>query len=951
MTSFDITLKSTPLPPRLFLEASAGTGKTFTIEHLVIRLLLETDFLLEQIVVVTFTRAATRELRDRIKSNLERVLAGETTFEYIRDISPAQKEKLKTSLALFDQAQIFTIHGFCFRLLQEFAFEADVGFELQDWDNPEERWALLQFLRKTEAVTPHQLKRLMGFCRNDLELLIEKLLSADGNVSIPTMPKLSFFPVSSVFEEIRIHYKGMTSPSFSKQANIVEKALKRGEYLPEEWDYLIGEKELFLEGLEPTNLKAKSKFPGHPAMEQLRELFQEARSPRKILKILAKHWTETKKELSLDGEQISPDDLLKKVSERLSDTTFVEKIRKKYRAVIVDEFQDTDPIQWKIFETLFFNEPEKSIYLVGDPKQSIYAFRKADIYTFLQAQNLFVQKGELRTNFRSSPHLLESLNRLFCNQPWMDLPRLNLHLQIPPLKSAKEGEGDVCFMVVEESLKSGKKWPTLSIETDYFFPFIVHEICRLNLDPSHVAILVKDRYQAARLKNYLDRWNFPSCLMRSGSLGDSLILELLEELIEACFGIGSIKKVLLGPLVGLPLENLMDHFGSFSECAEIWEKSGFSAFMAHFLQIYPGLDPILYRDLLEVIEKIGFIRDPHQMLKSLSLLKIHEQDDRISAHPQGIQIMTTHASKGLEFETVFALGMMVRTPSDDENVREQDAEKMRQLYVALTRAKTRLYIPYLKEMSGKSFDPGEGSPMELFFSRVSPDINSFNRVFLNEMEFQLKSYEKAPITPTPLPANLKFFKPLFLHSFSSLSDAMPEKKVMMSPLVPAGSETGLIVHRIFEQFFNRTSTLSEIIKNEIRGTHLENLEAALHDMIEKTLDLPLHDFSLRAIDPSLVLPEVEFLYPTNDGVMKGFIDLCFQHKGIYYIVDWKTNILENYEKKDLEKEMEGHDYFLQAKIYRTALERYLKLFGTYTFGGVFFLFVRGPSAYHISGSL
>ena len=104
----------------------------------------------------------------------------------------------------------------------------------------------------------------------------------------------------------------------------------------------------------------------------------------------------------------------------------------------------------------------------------------------------------------------------------------------------------------------------------------------------------------------------------------------------------------------------------------------------------------LYDDLMQIVEKIVYIRDPHQMIKSLQLLKIEEVDERISAHPHGVQIMTIHASKGLEFETVFAIGLASRTPAEDkpeEELKELDAEKMRQFYVALTRAKRRLYIP------------------------------------------------------------------------------------------------------------------------------------------------------------------------------------------------------------------------------------------------------------------
>jgi len=181
VSSFDILSRQTPLQNRLFLEASAGTGKTFTIEHLVVRLLLETDFTLDQILVVTFTRAATRELKVRIRANLEKTLSGDQPFDYLSELTDVQKEKIKTALLTFEKSQIFTIHGFCHRLLQEFAFEAFVGLELQEWEDKEEKWAVLEFLRNVDQLSPAQLKRLLGSVRNEIEKLVDKLLSSSEN--------------------------------------------------------------------------------------------------------------------------------------------------------------------------------------------------------------------------------------------------------------------------------------------------------------------------------------------------------------------------------------------------------------------------------------------------------------------------------------------------------------------------------------------------------------------------------------------------------------------------------------------------------------------------------------------------------------------------------------------------------------------------------------------------
>lgn len=974
MSSFDILSRTAPLQRRLFLEASAGTGKTFTIEHLVIRLLLETDCTLDQILVVTFTRAATRELKVRIRANVEKALS--------QDFSLEQKEKLKTALLTFDQSQIFTIHGFCHRILAEFAFEASTSLDLQEWEDKEEKWAALEFLRSTTALSPAQLQRLLGSVRSDIDTLIHKLLKSSENQikgfssfellkqANSLLSCMTPFSVTEAFDLARPHYKGMTSSDFDKQALLLDLALQRGEILPEEWDRLIAEEEIFLEGIEPGNLKARTTFTGHAPLEHLRSALlpalESARNSRHIFRYLSQAWHEERKKLSRLYEKVSPDDLLKMVQERLTEKSFVSQIRKKYQAVIVDEFQDTDPIQWKIFETLFLADPTKAVYLVGDPKQSIYAFRSADIYTFLEAAKGFEieEKAALTTNYRSTQRLLDGLNRLFCAKPWMDLPKLKQQLSVPFSNAAKQGEGTLCFMIAEGELGMGKRWPSEAVEHQ-FFSYIIHEIQQHQLRPQEIAILVKDRYQALRVKIVLEKYQVPCVISRGAGLGDSIMIDLLLELIDACYStnpLSSVKKVLLGPFVRLPMEELTDEAvfqakAVFSELSRVWLERGFSVFLAQFLQTKFWKSTVfqtvcstdgLYDDLMQIVEKTLYIRDPHQKYKSLELLKIEEVDERVSAHPHGVQIMTIHASKGLEFETVFAIGLASRTPAEDkpeEELKELDAEKMRQFYVALTRAKSRLYIPVAQ--AGKTPKLGEASPIELFLERTSPDLETFTHVYLNQIKFDLLPYEAAaPVTLVPPLSIHQFFKPFFLQSFTSLAKTSGERKSVSDLVLPSSAETGIIIHRILERFFDQKLDLKKLIDQEIKGSHLEAYGAVIQTMIDKVLDLQLDGFSLRDLDLSCVMPEMEFLFPSEGTALKGFIDLSFEHNGKFYLIDWKTNALEDYTPESLHKAMIEHDYLLQGRIYATAFTRYLKLYGSHSFGGAFFLFVRGPAAYH-----
>ena len=242
MNSFDILSRSTPLHHRLFLEASAGTGKTFTIEHLVIRLLLESDFQLEQILLVTFTRAATRELKVRIRSSLEKIRAGELNFDYLKNLTPLQRAKIDETLAAFDQAQIFTIHGFCHWLLQKFAFEAAVGLELKPWEEKDMTWEVLEFLRSCRCLTVQQQNRLLSAFRQDPARL-KTLITSSDEPSPPTaeqllqalndrLAHLPSFSVQEAFLELRPHYKGMTPPEFDSQVGLFNEAVHRKSFSP-----------------------------------------------------------------------------------------------------------------------------------------------------------------------------------------------------------------------------------------------------------------------------------------------------------------------------------------------------------------------------------------------------------------------------------------------------------------------------------------------------------------------------------------------------------------------------------------------------------------------------------------------------------------------------------------------------------------------------------------------
>ncbi len=1083
------------LGPHL-IEASAGTGKTFAIEHLFTRLLIESSLNIEQILVVTFTKAATKELKQRIRANLERGLEALRkqgpfgTLPYLEKAmsSPSAIRRLEDALIDFDKAKIFTIHGFCFRMLKSFAFEAHADMDLKD---PEEenyqenaREIVLDFLRTKltpVSYSPRQIHNVLKNHRNDPHFLSDRIIQL-----IQKKKAIEAFPTyqetyalflkalnaassavkdfTPAFEKFSMHFKGLTSEKMQAQIRMFNALFEKAHCTEEEFEALLKEEEICLEKLEPTNLKAKAVMPHCALLETLQTTLL---PPLLLARDSQKHFLRMAKDCALLFEKetqkkslFSPDDLLVKMQACLSNSYFLAAVRKAFRAVIVDEFQDTDPIQWEIFEKLFLEKKSllEAFYVVGDPKQSIYRFRGADVYTYLKAAEHLGKEGTfcLDTNYRSDPAFIQTLNAFFSkyvHSQWLLLPSLTRALEYREVKHKPEaenhpfqdGKGAFHFFMTElSSNKREKNWPPLYAEEESLFPFIANEVALLHekegLSLCKIAVLVKDRYQAERLATFLKKYNIASQVKKGENLLESCAFSSLKNLIDALLDIHSLSKlkiVLAGPFFGLDHQALKEGLENphvqkakilFCKLSDLFRKKGFSHFIQEFLQtlfagktIYEKITSFdrgsFYQDLRQLIELILEKEGKSQSaLEDLSLyfeeLKKRHFEDKtlLSKTPfseEQIQIMTIHMSKGLEFDVVFALGLANRHTKLEDFIdigdkiveldpahppchlylQEQEAEKLRQLYVALTRAKKRVYIPLIFDAENKEIPIGSSSPIELFCKHLTAEysLKGF-KVFLTELKASLSigyteiregmfsltalrdPVEEVLLTPTPSSlANT----PCFVHSFTSLSqkdfvgasfggqESVLTNKTLFN--LPTGKETGIILHAIFEKvFFYKLhypydrENVSSLIQKLVAKTHLEGWEDLLLTMVEQALHLPLNNaFSLVTIPPSQILQEMEFVYPYGKDLLKGAADLIFQKDGLYYLLDWKSNFLgsreADYGEDNLVKEMKEKEYFLQAEIYTAALKRYVKLFDNRPFkecfGGTFYLFLRGLKVY------
>lgn len=1021
MRGFDVLAKDLDLFKSHFLEASAGTGKTFAIEHIVLRLLIE-EFTIDQILVVTFTKAAVFDLKKRIRKTLEKALrhvsdAQIEAYPFLENCDDTAlfliKKKLKRALALFDEAKIMTIHSFCNHcLLPEM-------LEIAEEKMGEDFLAKIMkdYLRThVHLLPPFQIDKLLRKYHYDLDLLA-KDLSSIAIKRAPIECGKSYEDLQSLFssqysqlkekfslesdkllEDLLLHaacFRDMCNRKKEVKKEVVEELKRLSQF-----DSNLSNYSLLQEMQERNRLPKKTPpqkenlhYP-HLFEEMQKTLFPILEDVQDTLHIFAYLAEEARKYLKKEKDLFFHDDLLHLMEERVKDAHFAEKIRDVYKAVLIDEFQDTDLIQWKIFSTLFLHEDFKGpLYLIGDPKQSIYRFRGADIYTYFQAKKRFPQECQytLTRNFRSDPKLVFALNHLLGSlTPFITLPKTQEILDCPQMDYDtkktpylwNDGKGSIHFLMGNN-------------ESD-FFPIIVDEIRRLtnekNIPLKECAILVKDRFQAERFQKYARKRGLHTTTKKAKTLIESHALQAFQELLEGLFQIkamGAIEKILGGAIFGfsyleisLQKEKWLLPLCALKTCLE---KEGVLPFF-HKLMFEMGL----YTDILSREEGIEFYAD---FLKLVEILAEHVSDtdgyltylqnlsslspdcELIQSYPLGLEdgvpIMTIHGSKGLEFDIVFALGLSLSAKEKrellfdaerhrftfseemfEQEKKESYSEKIRLLYVASTRAKKRLYLPYLQRE--------DDSPLSLFLKEKKMESELITNSFCVEKsdDGNEKILIKKPNLYTPKRYQFSF-SPIHISSFSQLVQTHQiHDEVLERPEkgLPSNKVVGNLLHKLLQylplhQRYQSASDLHHFIKPFLENTPFKDFRDEIADILFKALHAPLPvkpSFTLSEVDDKKVLREMEFLYfiEEKNCFLKGFIDCIFEHDHYFYFLDWKTNYLgsspQDYDKKNIENVMRKQNYFLQEQIYRTALKKYLSIISSQsTLNSSLYIFLRG----------
>ena len=537
----DFDANQFPLDPGLqLLEASAGTGKTFALAHLVLRLVAERQQRLQELLVVTFTEAAAAELRDRIARRLQQGLEAleapgdslaypdDTLAQWHQGQNPdpqaqwALRARLLEALEDLDRADITTIHGFCRRSLQRQALEAGLGpaVELESDDSQlrleivHDYWQgqllplppeLLGGLQERGLRFEH-LTSVLNRLDSDPALELDPL-PPEIHAEHPLAPQLvTLWPqrwqrfvslwhqnagaleqaFCSTAADLRARFGAKAIPSACKysakprtnrvgalngwiaeqkrpggQPGVAEGAPGCGAGSPSAppgYRALVQEK-LLREYFHPgpfTRMVAPYEddpisLPQRPLLEAIADLVD---GPLELTLLHFGHWArqELVRRRQRSG-RMGFAQLLEGLDPGPSGQdhgALIAALGQRYRVALVDEFQDTDPIQWRILERAFLAEPgaraSHLVVLVGDPKQAIYRFRGGDLATYQRARARADGLHGLRQNRRSSRPLVQALNALMA--PGLPLSKL----EVPEVESCAE-KGELLLEAGEQPLQ------------------------------------------------------------------------------------------------------------------------------------------------------------------------------------------------------------------------------------------------------------------------------------------------------------------------------------------------------------------------------------------------------------------------------------------------------------------------------------------------------------------
>ena len=1106
-----------PLSGIRLLEASAGTGKTYTLTLLYLRLIVEQGLSVDEILVVTFTRAATDELRTRIRSRLREALdyftfgnqEDQQLADFLENIQRATaSQRLRDALVRMDEAAIFTIHSFCQRILLDNAFETGAPFtpEFLETEQPVQLQIVEDFWRNHFYSATREMAGWVNQNWSSPEQLLAELknsLSLPQAVVVPQVTETELAGLAadshSLWDDIcRLWVVSQEEVSLILQN---DPCLKRSEktYRHDKVVEIMATMEKLVQNLVlpyhlpkylallqqasiAQHIKKKCESPpAHLFFSTFEEFYIIHQKYIHYLRITIIQKARTYLFTELESRKAEQswfffDDLLTYLARALdkpvSGPQLAKRIAQSFPVALVDEFQDTDPLQYSIFSHIYQGDSAGSLFMIGDPKQAIYSFRGADIFTYIHARRQTPPhcRYTMGVNYRSSASMIRAVNTLF-HQPdsFLFEPDISFYPVNPAPDAAEQSlqlNGNralplTALMLSGEDLITSSRSKSINKETaaQASATYCADEILQLleasgkgqafidntPITAGDIAVLVRTHNEAKLVQLALNRRGITSVYYSRESVFSTAEASQLYTTLVALLDLtdtGTICAALASDCFGCDGNTLAalrtqpdqwdGYLNRLQHYRQLWQDQGVMAMLqqlfateqvVHRLSALHGGDRKLtnYLHLMELLQQSPAGNHGRASLirwfanqRNKPEQEAENQQIRLENDENLVRIVTIHKSKGLEYPIVFlpflwsgraasSKGPLIfhdrstfdavidLDSSSKENQRlaqqEQQAEAMRLLYVALTRARYCCYFCWgtISSMETSALaallHPDSGSTL-LNEEAIIKQLEQFNS------REQLLAIKRSPATfpdhtlateealeqlqVAPFEARIQSGWHMTSYSqltadnstFSTASSPhqLPPMPIEQEPFqdafsFPRGATAGTCLHTIFEKidFTAPSATWTEIITNAITQA---GIDSQWLPFIERwytallSVQLP-GACSLQEITASDKINELSFLFPLSQvdvsgfnhllsqyhfspltthlheikGMMKGFIDLVFVHKNRFYIADYKSNYLgpspSDYRADTLQLAMAQHRYDIQYLIYSLALHRFL----------------------------
>ncbi|MFH0813982.1 MAG: exodeoxyribonuclease V subunit beta [Pseudomonadota bacterium] len=769
----NVGLLDSPLEGINLIEASAGTGKTYTLSGLFLRLILEKYLSVNEILVVTFTVAATQELRDRIRKNLREAIEafsrGQSDDSFLNALVKKHENpkdalrQLDAALRNFDEAAIYTIHGLCQRMLRENAFESSSLFDTElileqetlkqeIVDDFWRRW----FYQASPLLVNYAIRnnycsdKLLGLLRNHTTF---PYLTIIPQVSIPDTRSQEqefregfdelcrhWYSSRAEVEEILTTHPGLSRTSY-KNASIPVWIERMDDYMTSGGNdpVLFDKFDKFTTSTIENAMKKNHKPPYHPFFELAQVVKERSGELCRVfdqyllgLKIILFDYVQ--KELSKRKQKEnrqSFDDLLIKLRNALAGKEgeeLAEAIRKKYRAALIDEFQDTDPIQYAIF-TNIFNQGNRILFFIGDPKQAIYSFRGADIFAYLNATGYVDSKYTLGENWRSDPDLLTAINTLFsrAENPFVydeisfirALPAKTRSPEVLRINGKSAPPLQFWFLPLnkldESLLTHDRQFIKKASAQELVARAVGAEISRLltlgredkaligekPVTEGDIAVLVRKNREARLMQKVLSDLTIPSVLYSEANLFQSHEAMEVERVLGGIAEPNNerlLKAALTTDMMGVAgeeLEGVIEHelgwegwLRKFSEYHGMWRKSTFIRMFRYVMSrehvrnrllSFPDgerrltnvlhLSEVLHQEATKRKRGMTGLLNWLSERRNQDVPQLAEHQLRLESDEHAVKVVTIHKSKGLEYPIVFCPflwdGSKINQRSDD----------------------------------------------------------------------------------------------------------------------------------------------------------------------------------------------------------------------------------------------------------------------------------------------